>query len=353
VIIGVVALGAASRYAIKAATFEDSHFVLWHGVALGLWAVLAVAVVTGWRGRVAAAAMSLLGAYMITAGIEFFNNNHMYLTTSCLALVAFSDCERHFAIRPAAAIPDAWPRRLMQIQLTIVYLFAGLQKINGEFLSGDALNHFMAQTVGPLAPLAHTLQGTALVTPMAYVVVLTEASLSLMVWSKRLRTVAFAVVLPLHTGMLLVAYNWLELYGIVLFATLTFVLLSAFVEVEERSRLVVWDDSCSFCKRWVSAFQKLDAWHALRFTGAGAPASYAGTGITPDAAAHAIQVLAPDGRVHAGFDAVKEIVAVLPGGFLVAPWMALPPIARAGEAAYRRVAARRTCAIEPTFSKAA
>jgi predicted DCC family thiol-disulfide oxidoreductase YuxK len=154
------------------------------------------------------------------------------------------------------------------------------------------------------------------------------------------------VALPLHVAMLLVAYNGIELYGIALFAVLTFTLLSAWVDVAPGARLVVWDDTCSFCKRFTGVVQRVDAWGGLRWQGSSAPAAYAGTGITAEAALHAIQVVEPDGRVRSGFDAVTGILAVLPGGFLIAPWLALPPVARLGEKAYGHVAARRTCAVE-------
>ena len=167
---------------------------------------------------------------MVIAGAEFFNNNHMYLVTVCMGLVAFSDCERFYAVRPRAGLPDAWPRWMMRIQLSVVYGYAGLQKVNSEFLSGDALNGYMSMAIGPLAPVAHALTGTALVQPMAYSVVLVELAMALLVWWKRTRPIAFGVALPLHLAMLLVAYNGIELYGIVLFAVLTFTLLGAWVD---------------------------------------------------------------------------------------------------------------------------
>ena len=346
IVVGMVALGATSRYAIKAATYEDTGFEPWHAGTMLLWALLAVAVVLGWRARLAGVGAVLTGAVMVTAGAEFFNNNHMYLTTVCMGLVAFSDCERSYAVRPRAGLPDVWPRWMMRIQLSVVYGYAGLQKVNSEFLSGDALDAYMSMAIGPLAPAARALSGTALVQPMAYSVVMVELAMALLVWSKRTRTIAFAVALPLHIAMLLVAYNGIELYGIVLFAVLTFTLLSAWVDVAPGARLVVWDDTCSFCKRFAGAVQRVDAWSGLRWQGSSTPAAYAGAGITSEAASKAIQLVEPDGRVRSGFDAVTGILAVLPGGFLIAPWLALPPAARFGEKAYGHVAAHRTCGVD-------
>ena len=353
IVIGAVALGAASRYVIKAAFYSDSGFEGWHIAALMIWSVLALAVLIGWRARLAAIGALGCGAVMVTAGAGFFNNNHMYLTTVCMGLVAFSDCERFYAMRPRAGLPDEWPRWMMRIQLSAVYGYAGLQKLNGEFISGDALDSYMAMTVGPLAPLAHALSGTAVVVPMAYSVVIVELGMALLVWSKRTRPLVFGVALPLHIAMLLVAYNGIELYGIVLFAILTFALLSAWVDAAPRARLVVWDDTCSFCRRGVRIGRWLDVWGAIRWVGSSSPAAYNRTGVTPEAAAFAMQLVEPDGRVRSGYHAVRGILEVVPGGFLLAPWMALPPVARVGEVIYRRIAERRTCAVDASHAEAA
>ena len=116
--------------------------------------------------------------------------------------------------------------------------------------------------------------------------------------------------------------------------------------VDRRARTVVWDDSCSFCRRWVALFRRLDALGALHFVGSSRPEAFAGTGVTREAADEAMQLVEPDGKVRSGFDAVRGIVAVLPFGYLVAPVMALPGIRQSGHYLYRKVAASRTCAYE-------
>jgi predicted DCC family thiol-disulfide oxidoreductase YuxK len=188
---------------------------------------------------------------------------------------------------------------------------------------------------------------------MAYSVVLVEVGMALLVWSKRTRPLVFATAIPLHIAMWLVPYNTIEFLGVVLFAILTFTLLSAWVDAVPRARLVVWDDTCTFCRRFVTAVQRVDAWGALRWQGSSSPSAYDGTGVTPEAAALALQLVEPDGRVLSGFAAVRGIAAVTPLGFLIAPWLALAPVARAGEAVYRRVAARRTCAVDLPHAEAA
>jgi predicted DCC family thiol-disulfide oxidoreductase YuxK len=353
IVAGALVLGTASRFLYKALVHQDFGADAGHFAAIGLWSVLALPVILGWHARLAAGLLAAFGIVLISSG-SFFYNNHMYLLCLTLFLVSLSDCERHYALRPRGSGPiDRWPRNLMQFQLTVVYLFAGLQKINPRFLSGDALDYYLERAVGPFAPLGNLLAGTSVVVPLAFTVIALEISLALAVRLPRLRQAAFGAALPLHVGMLLVAYNDLELFGIVLFAILTFVLLSSYVDLPEQGRLVVWDDSCGFCRRWIDAVRRFDAFHALRFVGSSAPAAYDATGVTAAAAAAAVQLVEPDGTVRAGIAAVQGIVSVLPGGFLVAPYLSLPVVRQVGDRVYRRVAARRTCNYETMPARAA
>lgn len=185
---------------------------------------------------------------------------------------------------------------------------------------------------------------TALAVPLAFATVALELGISIGVWFSRLRPIVFGVAGPLHLGMLTVAFSGNDLLGVVLFAGMMFALLTTFLYVPQRGRTVVWDDTCSFCRRWVWSFQRLDGYHALRFIGASDTAAYRHTSIAPRAAIEAMQLVEPDGTVRSGFDAVRGIIAVLPGGFLIAPWMALPGVRHLGRWAYHQVALRRTCA---------
>jgi predicted DCC family thiol-disulfide oxidoreductase YuxK len=342
---GAVALGVASRYAIKLIADPDAGSPV-HVIVLLAWTALAVLVLVGWHARSAAVAMALLGTLLVVVGDSFFSNHHMYLSTVTMALVAFSDCERHGALRPRAGLPDPWPRQLMRIQFSIVYLFAGLQKVNDDFLSGDVLRHCFERTTGPLAPLAGLFRDSALVVPMAFAVVGLEISLAVLVWSRRLRPLAFALLLPLQMGMLLVGLDSIDVYGIALFGMLMLALVMSFLDVPEEGRLVVWDDRCRFCRRWVSAARRFDVFHALRFVGSSSPEAYEGTGVTPQAAREAMQVVEPDGTVRSGFSALRSILSVLPPWFLVAPYLSLPMVRGLGSWLYRRAAAKRSCTYE-------
>lgn len=305
------------------------------------WMVLGALVALGYRARLAAVLMLGVGPFLL---IDWYRN-HLYLILILLLLVAVSDCERHYALRLRGSGPaTGWPRFLMRCQVSIVYVFAGIAKVNGEFLDGRVLQHYFDRSIFPVPDLD---QSTLAAISVSAVTV--ELFMGLAVWLPRLRPVVFFVAIPLHLTMIPISSTPMLAFELGIFALLMFTLLGAFVDVEERARLVVWDDTCTFCRRWVATFQRLDLFGALRFTGASSPAAYEGFGVTPEAAAHALQLVEPRGDIGAGYDAVAAVTAVLPLGFLIAPWMAVPGVRHAGRRAYARVAARRTCGLQPAL----
>jgi predicted DCC family thiol-disulfide oxidoreductase YuxK len=228
----------------------------------------------------------------------------------------------------------------MRFQLSIVYTYAGLAKLNAEFLDGRVLDHYFADSLLPIPAFDQPMLAAISVSAVA-----AELLMGLGVWLPRLRPAVFAVAIPLHLGMIPIAPTPLLAAEIGVFALLMFTLLGAFVDIEERARLVVWDDTCTLCRRWVAAFRALDAFGALRLVGASAAEAYAGTNVTREAASLALQLVEPDGTVRQGYSAVRGIVAVLPFGFLIAPWMGLPGIRTLGDRTYVAVATRRTCSL--------
>jgi hypothetical protein len=90
---------------------------------------------------------------------------------------------------------------------------------------------------------------------------------------------------------------------------------------------------------------------ALRFVPRSALGE-SGLPVTEAAAAEALQLVLPSGRVRSGFAAVVGVAELLPLSVLWAPLLRLPFVAVLGERAYRRVAARRTCPL-PAMSPAA
>jgi hypothetical protein len=282
------------------------------------WIALSVALTVGWHGRRAAAGLVGLAAYLLTGG---FYANHLYLLALVLLLVSLSDCERHYALRRHGAGPvSGWPLFLMRLQLSIVYVFAGVAKINGEFLSGATLGYHFENSVLPLPNVG----GLLVVLSIATVAV--EIFIGLGVWSARLRPIAFALVLPLHAAMPFVSQDPSQLAGIAIFSAIMLVLCASFLDVREGALLVVWNDRSEEWRRRVGLLQRLDLFGAFRFEGISTERRYEAIGGPSGEGRGPLQVFLPGWRLRSGVGAVREILSLIPGGCLVAPYLVLPGV---------------------------
>lgn len=327
----------------------------WAGVELptelsplvaALWFVAAVALLLGYRSRLAALAVAGLTAFFIL--FTHLYANHFYLLGTLALLLSLTDCgaygsldSRRRGIREQ--VPQL-PVTLIQIQISVVYLFSALSKVNEEFLPGSALFHLAQEAVVPpdLEPFAYV----PLFMGIAVGVVVLELFIAVGLWFDRVRPAVFGIGLALHTGMILILSDRFRFAGrLMVFALLALSCYLLFIKAPPRARVVVWDDSCSFCSTWVRWFKRLDWLGAFRFVGLNDVEEYRHLGVTPESAAEAVQLVELDGRIYGGFEAVRRVLQVLPLSFLWAPYLGLPPVRALGDRAYRAVAARRTCQI--------
>lgn len=298
--VGVIALLKAAGSALLDAP---------HPGVTTAWMILSVALVSGWWARWAAAALFMVGAYSLSLGAA---QSDLYLLVLVLPVVALSGSERRYSVRSrGSGSAAAWPLVVMRVQLSIAYLFFGI------------------------APMPSSLGIAA------------EVFVGLGVWSRRLRELAFALVLPLHITVLAMSNSRFDWAWLGPFSLLVLVLSASFLDVPERGRVVVWDDGCSFCRRWISVLRWFDIFGSMRFVGLSRPEEYANVGVRREAATEALQLVEPDGRIRSGYAAVRGIVSVLPGGWFIALYMSLPGLPTVGSRVYRRVAARRTCSYVP------
>ncbi|MEQ8809922.1 MAG: HTTM domain-containing protein [Imperialibacter sp.] len=108
-------------------------------LVFGLVLVTSLMVMVGWRYRLAAALFFLSFTY-----IELIDKtnylNHYYFVSLVSFLMIFMPTGRHFSVdawlKPSSAkqyIP-AWSVNLLKFQLAVVYVFAGIAKLNGDWL---------------------------------------------------------------------------------------------------------------------------------------------------------------------------------------------------------------------------
>ena len=302
---------------------------------IALWFVCAVALLLGLRPRVAAAGLAVLATSFAIADSRIYNQ-HLYLIGLVALIIALTDLR-------AGTVPR-WSPFLIKFQASTVYGFGALAKLSVDFVTGRVLftvfaHQPVAQLLGGAASDARLLVGLSLAT------IGTELFLAIGAWVTRLRGLVLAVAGPFHLGMLLLLP--LSLQGLLALSVFGAIQLTILLVVfAPRDRLVVvWDDQCSFCSRWVRAFTRLDHLRLLDLRPLSQAGDYAATGIRQEAARDALQLRAADGSIHGGFEAVRRIAYALPLTMLLAPWLSLWPVRAIGGRAYRRVAIRRQCAV--------
>jgi predicted DCC family thiol-disulfide oxidoreductase YuxK len=329
--------------------FGPSPTVLLVWALIALWLASAAALMIGWRTRAAGAVLTVTLASVLLLDQQLYSN-HDYLMVLVAGLLTVGDSGATLSLdarrRGARESIPAWPVWLLKVQISFVYGFAALAKLNVEFLSGSVVASYLRRE-GPLAfPDAwRTLE------PMMVLAILAiglEAFVALSLWSRRWRPAGMVAAFALHIGIT----GWLSpTYALLVFSLLMLPMLLLFLDVTPGHRVVVWDDSCGFCAGWVRWLRRLDWLRALDFV----PCSRLGSARLPvseEAALEALQLVTPR-RVYAGFRAVTRVAEVLPVSFLWAPLLRLPPVVWLGDRVYAKVAARRTCQLPVGTARAA
>lgn len=312
------------------------------GLVVAVWLVAAALFAAGLWTTASGTLLTATMAAVLLSDQQLYSN-HLYLVVLMAGLLTLARSGSALSVdartgRGRKEIPE-WPLLLLRIQVSIVYLFAGLSKLNATFLSGTVVAVTLRRD-GPLAvPLEwRTFEPMAVISLMA---VLTELFLAVALWLPRWRRAAFVVGLGMHVGiaMWFVPTDQLMVFSIIILAPYLL-----FLDAPVRGATVVWDASCNFCRGWVTLFRRLDWLHALRYVPSSDSGALAALNVPPEDADRALQ-LVRNGSRQQGYRAVVGVLELTPVAFLWAPLMRLPPVAWLGDRTYRRVALRRSCSI--------
>jgi hypothetical protein len=176
----------------------------WMTGYIALWLVAAAMLTIGYRSRLAGAALTILIAYHLVADQNLFFN-HIYFLWLLIFLLTVADSgadlsvDWHFRGRPAATAA-LWPIVLLKVQVTLVYFFAAVMKLNAEFLSGDVIEQ-------GLRLLPEALRLPWIFQAIAWSTVLAELLIGFGLWSARLRVIAIATGIFLH-GLIPALMGW-------------------------------------------------------------------------------------------------------------------------------------------------
>ncbi len=313
-------------------------------LVLVIWAALAATFMVGACTTASGAALTAFLAAVLLSDQQLYSN-HLYLLIWLVGLLTLARSGAALSVdawrgRGRASVP-AWPIALIRLQVIILYLFAGLSKINLTYLSGSVVATSLRDD-GFLA-IPGEWRSFELMAALAALSILTELGLAAGLLLPHWRRTAFVVGLGLHGGIALFFDPTLPL---VVFAVIALAPYVLFLDGRSERLDVVWDDSCTFCRGWARWFRRLDWLGVLRLVPNSDAAELERLGVTRGEADRALQLVGGDGRSQ-GFGAVIGIMESLPISFLWAPLLRLWPIRRLGDATYRRVAERRSCGLTP------
>jgi hypothetical protein len=118
----------------------------WHFAALALFAAM---VACGLLYRVAAAGVFLAFTYVFLLDQARYLN-HFYFVSLLAVLLAVTPANRSFSldaklglVRRSEHVP-AWSLYLLRAQLAVLYVYAGIAKIDGDWLRGDPMGSWLA-----------------------------------------------------------------------------------------------------------------------------------------------------------------------------------------------------------------
>jgi Vitamin K-dependent gamma-carboxylase len=206
------------------------------------WAVLllcSVALAIGWHSRLAA-----LGAFVLIISFEHrnpwvFNSGDLAIRIEAL-LLALSPCGAALSLDQrrgngtfwSAQQRPRWPVRLLQLQLSLIYLASVLSKLSGgSWPQGTAVSYALRLQDMVLLPVPHWFASSALLmNAVTWGILTVEFSIAILVWNNRLRPWVLAAGVVMHTLIMITI-------TVGFFTLAMFVLYLAFVPPETVERL--------------------------------------------------------------------------------------------------------------------
>ena len=231
--------GAAPQYHLR--DYQWSVFEAWPGDTALLigWVLLllsAIAMTVGWHSRFAAILLFVLihsfhrrGVYIVNAGDSIIIIVALILALSSCGAALSLDQRRRTGSFWSAQTRAPWPIRLMQVQLSVIYLVSVQAKLSGgkSWADGSATSYAW-RTDGrwALLPAPEWLAANAtLVNAVTWATLLIELAIAVLVWNRRWRFWVLAAGVVMHLTMMVTM-------NVGFFSLAMFVLYVAFVPWE-------------------------------------------------------------------------------------------------------------------------
>ena len=296
-----------------------------------VWAAAAALFTVGWK--VPWSGGALLLAIISTLSIDQqAYSNHLYLMAWLVLLLVVADAGAGINLRRVDRPVVQWTVLLLMFQLSIVYGFSGLTKINDEFLSGIVLAGVMQNG---LLSFPEALRTPELLSWVAILVIGLELFLAIGIWLAKTRPAVFVIGLGFHTAITLFVGNSVELF---VFSLEMLALYPLFLTQE--SLVVIWDDDCASCSDWISRFNRLDLLRTVHVVGKSSPSNP----VAPEDVERSLHLI-HQAKTTSGFRAITGVLEHLVPTLWFASILRLPGISQLAEMWYRWQAARRACRV--------
>ncbi|OBJ35697.1 gamma-carboxylase [Mycolicibacterium mucogenicum] len=192
-------------------------FYRWPGdtALLAGWIVLMVAslvMIVGWHTKLATFLVFLMimsferrNPWIFNSGDGLIRILSLYLALSPCGAALSLDQRRHFGSFWSAQDIKVWPLRLMQVQISIIYITTVIAKLHGDtWQNGSAVSYTLRLDDMLLLPSPAWVSTSPLIgNVMTWGTLLVEFSIGVLVWNKRWRTRVLIAGVFLHLTILL------------------------------------------------------------------------------------------------------------------------------------------------------
>jgi predicted DCC family thiol-disulfide oxidoreductase YuxK len=237
--------------------------------------------------------------------------------------------------------------RLMQIQMAVLFLCSGVEKIRGDdWWNGDAIwmvfttNEFYNRIALDLLASQYWLVNIA-----TYGTILIELAYPFLIWQQRTRPYLLAAAIFLHlqfaTFMGMPYFSFVMIMGHMSFVRPEWLTRPGAAWKRKMGDMeMIYDGQCGFCVRSMAWFLSFDGLRQIRIRDFRSNSSP----VVGDAQMEkALYLVLPDGRALPGFDAYRHVVLRIPGLWWQVPFFYVPVLSRLfGRPLYNWIAANRS-----------